>query len=138
MSMLDGRKAYAPLQLNTKYHAILKGYKEYEPTEQSKQSRPDSQGFIVFNFELAEDGRPFSTTNSFPQGVDIFARQVLSQTQQPNAIDQISLFRHCIENQVPLETWVTQNGEFFNHTFQEPKATATASTSSAVDTEGFK
>jgi hypothetical protein len=124
--MLDARKAFAPLTPNTKYQAILRSYVEYEPTEQSLKTRPDSQGFIVFKFTLVEDGREISDSRSFPVGTDILARQLLAQTELPNATGQIDLFRNCIETEKPLDVWVIENNGYHNYTFQEPQAQTTA------------
>lgn len=140
MSMLEGRKAYLPLNVNQKYHVVLRTYQEYEPTEAIKAQNPDATGFITFKYTLVEDGREISDNRTFPVGTDILARQLLAQTGLPNATSQIDLFRHCIENQTSLEMWVTQNGQYFNHTFQEPTATATTGTptaNQAVDNEDF-
>jgi hypothetical protein len=138
MSMLENRKAYLPLVHNQKYQAVLRTYQEYEPTEESKATNPDRNGFIVFKFIIQEDGREISDTRSFPAGTDILSRQLLTQTGLPNATDQIALFRHCIENQTVLNVWVTTNGEYTNYTFVEPQASQPAGVPAPVDTKDFE
>ena len=126
MSMLDGRKAYEPLQEDTCYTALLKNYIEVPNTNPAPEDK--SEGYIQFIFTL-EDGRQITNNSTFPVGTDILARQLLLQLGKPNATDQLELFNSCIKEDIALSMWVTHrelNGQTYtNYTFQEPIKPAT-------------
>jgi hypothetical protein len=125
--MLQGRKAYAPLEENHAYTALLKDYvvtPAEEPTD-------DNKGTIAFKLEL-EDGRTISHMCRVPVGVDIFTRQLLAQTGMPNATDQATVITSVLQNKTPLKMWVTHNDSYTNYTFVAPKVANTA-----TETEEF-
>ena len=139
MSLLSGRKAYVALRTDKVYKAVMQGYTEVPSTEPNEKLL----GFISFKF-LLDDGRIITDTRSVPQGTDILARQLLEQTDNPealNGMDQEELFKACIENGTPFNMWVTHrtvDGQTYtNYTFREPLPEP-APQANEVDTEDFK
>ena len=119
MSMLEGRKAYYPLEENTRYTAVLTNYVEVPNTSEDKKN----EGYVQFIFML-EDGRQITNNATYPVGTDILAKQLLTQQGMPNAVDQLTVFNTAIKNKVELSMWVThreRDGQnYVNYTFQEP------------------
>lgn len=119
MSMLEGRKAYTPLEDNVKYKAILRNYIEVPNTSEDKKN----EGYVQFIFEL-EDGRNITHNCTFPVGTDILARQLMLQQGLPNATEQLTVFNSAIQTNHAFDMWVTHrelnNQTYTNYTFNQP------------------
>lgn len=138
MSMLNGRKAYLPLDENKVYTVILTGM-----VERALDAPTDNfLGYVDFKWQVSEDGRIVNDSRSCPVGTDILARQVLEQLNNPalNAIEQEELFHSLIDNKTVLNMWVTKNmvetTTYTNYTFKKPIELPTiGATQATVSTE---